>query len=475
MSHGDNELDDEDGDEKLYLPKEATWIHAKTFLAKRYTQGDGARLLHYHRGAFYSFTAGTHYRELRIEPLELELYEFFADPRVVAITKTRDQEPFNPNPGKVRAIKHALQRLALIPASVDAPCWLGDYAPARDVIVVGNGILDLQQRTLVPHTPALFTATILPCDYSASATCPRFDAFLIELWEQDKDCSNTLQEVFGYLLSCDTSQEKIFLIVGPRRGGKGTIVSVLTALLGSDNTIFQRLSSLGGEFGRWPLIDKTLAVVADARLKSTDTHRLTETLLSISGRDPQTINRKYASYWTGRLHVRFLITTNVLPVLADASGTIASRFIVLPMQVSFFGREDRALAAKLKGELSGILNFALVGLERLNRRGHFVQPASGAEHVQRMTDLAAPVMTFVREWCEVGPGSIKTKDLYGAYQVWSKETGQRPRAAHMFGKELFDAVPSLTTKGHGVRRTYHGIALSATGSELLAEALKAVG
>ena len=96
--------------------------------------------------------------------------------------------------------------------------------------------------------------------------------------------------------------------------------------------------------------------------------------------------------------------------------------------------------------------------------------------MQRLTDLAAPVMTFAREWCDVGPdNSIITKDLYSAYQVWCKETGQKPQAAHMFGKELNDAVPSLTTKGHGVRRTYHGIAMSATGSKLLAEALKAVG
>ena len=167
MSHGDNELDDEDGDEKLCLPKDATWNHAEKFLDHRYTLG-GARLLHYHREAFYSFIAGTHYRELRIEPLERELYEFFADPRVIAVTKKGKMEPFNPNPGKIRGITHALQRLALIPASVNAPCWLGDYAPARDVIVVGNGILDLQQRTLVPHTPALFTTTILPCDVPRS-------------------------------------------------------------------------------------------------------------------------------------------------------------------------------------------------------------------------------------------------------------------------------------------------------------------
>jgi putative DNA primase/helicase len=141
------------------------------------------------------------------------------------------------------------------------------------------------------------------------------------------------------------------------------------------------------------------------------------------------------------------------------------------MTVSFKGREDRELGDKLISELSGILNWSLDGLARLNERGHFVQPASGADYIQRMADLAAPVASFVREWCEVGPHkSIKVRDLFTAYEAWSKQNGQKTQPAHMFGKELLDALPTSTTKGRGTKRAYVGIALSGDGNKLYAEA-----
>ena len=37
---------------------------------------------------------------------------------------------------------------------------------------------------------------------------------------------DTLQEIFGYLLTSNTSQQKIFLIIGPPRSGKGTMVRI---------------------------------------------------------------------------------------------------------------------------------------------------------------------------------------------------------------------------------------------------------
>jgi putative DNA primase/helicase len=455
--------------EALVLPKDAPLDAAKRFLADRYTRADD-RLLHYHRGAFYSWS-GTHYRELRPETLQAELYQFLAP--AVAVTKKGETEPFNPNRTKISAIEHALQRLVLIEAPVDTPCWLGDHAPAKDVIVVQNGILNLRTRTLAQHSPLLFTTTCLPCDYSASAKCPLFDKFLDELWAEDREARHALQEIFGYLLTPDTSQQKIFLIIGPGRAGKGTIVSLLEQLLGTDNVTSQWLHFLGNEFGRTPLIDKMLCVFSDARLKGADTTKMTETLLSISGGDRQTINRKYKDHWSGHMFVRFLITTNALPVFTDTSGVIATRFVALKLTRSWLGKEDKTLLKKLSDELSGILNWSLAGLERLERRGYFFQPASGAEHVQRMADLAAPIATFAREWCEVAPGrSIKVKELYRAYQAWSKETGQKPQPAHLFGKELHDACPSLVAMGHGHRRTYVGIGLSATGSQLLAECLR---
>jgi putative DNA primase/helicase len=53
----------------------------------------------------------------------------------------------------------------------------------------------------------------------------------------------------------------------------------------------------------------------------------------------------------------------------------------------------------LVGAGPGILNWALAGLDRLNKRGYLLQPASGCATVRKMEDLASPVGAFVRERC----------------------------------------------------------------------------
>ena len=118
---------------------------------------------------------------------------------------------------------------------------------------------------------------------------------------------------------------------------------------------------------------------------------IVERLLSISGEDVVSIDRKYRETWTGTLPTRFLLLSNELPRLADASGAMAGRFIVLTLCNNFYGREDTDLTDKLVTERTGILRWALTGLERLQRRGHFVQPSSSSEAIQELEDLGSPV------------------------------------------------------------------------------------
>lgn len=78
------------------------------------------------------------------------------------------------------------------------------------------------------------------------------------------NCPRRLRTWFGYCLTGDTSQQKMLLIVGPKRSGKGTIARVLTRLIGNGNVSGPTTSSLAGPFGLQPLIGKTLAIVSDA-------------------------------------------------------------------------------------------------------------------------------------------------------------------------------------------------------------------
>ena len=183
---------------------------------------------------------------------------------------------------------------------------------------------------------------MLPFQFHPRAPKPlRWLQFLDQLWFGDDESQDALGEWFGYVLSNATDLQKMFLLVGPKRSGKGTIARVLTGLLGAHNTAAPTLAALTQNFGLQPLIGKPLAIISDARLgASADSMIAVERLLSISGEDTLTIDRKYREPWTGRLPTRFMILTNELPRFTDSSGALASRFVVSILPTSFYGREN---------------------------------------------------------------------------------------------------------------------------------------
>ena len=227
------------------------------------------------------------------------------------------------------------------------------------------------------------------------------------------------------------------------------------------------ISRLSTNFGLEPLIGKRLAVISDARLsRRVDQHAIAERILSITGEDSIDFDRKYKSAWTGQLQTRFLILSNELFRLADASGALASRFILLMLTKSFYGREDRKLTEKLMTELPGILNWAAAGWVRLERRGHFQQPESAKEAVEQLEELASPIGAFVRECCDIGPAhSVAIDSLFFAWKGWCTEQGRdHPGTKASFGRDLKAAHPELKVtqpreEGRQLRRHYQGIRL----------------
>ena len=154
---------------------------------------------------------------------------------------------------------------------------------------------------------------------------------------------------------------------------------------------------MGGNFGLAPLLGKPLAIVSDARLSGRNSQVVVERLLAISGEDAITVDRKYRDQWTGKLPCRFVIVSNELPQLGDASAAIANRFVPLVLGRSWLGNEDRSLEGDLRRELPGILTWALDGLERLHEQGRFTSPPSAEEALATLIDLASPVGAFLRE------------------------------------------------------------------------------
>jgi len=247
-----------------------------------------------------------------------------------------------------------------------SPWPVDEILPARNALVHLPSSLEGAPWTL-PPTPRFFNAFALDYDFVAAASEPaEWLDFLDQIWGSDEESIACLQEWFGYLLTPDTRQQKILMMVGPKRSGRGTIARVLKALVGENNVVNPTLGTLARPFGLSSLINKPVAIFPDARLSSRpDNAAIVECLLSISGEDGQTIDRKHLDAWTGRLPTRFVLISNELPRLRDASGALASRLILLGFTRSFYGREDTGLFDRLRRELPGILLWAIVAISSL--------------------------------------------------------------------------------------------------------------
>jgi putative DNA primase/helicase len=450
---------------KHIITLSAPYDTAKLFVEERFT-ADGKRCLHFHQEVFYRWR-GPAYSETDTAELRAALYRFLSE--CGYYSPAGSLKPVKPNTAMVTNVQDALRAVAILDKSIAPPAWInpreGVY-PANEFVACTNGLLHLPTSLLWRRTPQFFTLNAVDFAFDEDAPEPvRWLAFLRQLWPDDDQAIETLQELFGYCLTPDTSQQKMFLMIGPKRSGKGTIARVLTRLVGPANAVAPTLAGLGSNFGLAPLIGKRLAIVSDARLgQRADQHAIAERLLNITGEDSITIDRKFLSAWTGRLQTRFLILANELPRLADASGALASRFIVLVMTESFYGREDPALTNKLLPEMPGILNWAIDGWRRLRQRGYFRQPASGVDAAHEMEDLGSPVLAFVKEQCEAGPGfEVAVDVLYSEWCMWCGAHGRdRPGTSQTFGRLLRAAVPGLkTTQPRGDsdkrHRQYEGI------------------
>ena len=196
-------------------------------------------------------------------------------------------------------VYHALRSIISIDRPEQPPFWInpqaGDLDPVN-LLPMRNGLLDLSQDPpqLYAHTPQLFSVSTLAYDYDPNAPPPvNWLKVLNDQWANDPETIDTIHEIFGYLLTGDTRMQKIFLWIGPTRSGRGTMREVLENLVGYENTTTTSAESLSGPFGLSTLMNKTVAIMGDARTgDSHDTAVMMDRLLRISGCDPVEVNRK---------------------------------------------------------------------------------------------------------------------------------------------------------------------------------------
>src|SRR5438477_2298642 len=301
---------------------------AREFIETQCRYGEDLTLHHW-RGGWWRWRKA-HWSEVDERTICSKLYQFA---EAAAYVTGKKLMRWAPTRSKIHNLADALAAICLLPPDVDQPSWLDDRDDNRVIVATTNGLLDVERRQLLEHNPKFFNQTSVPFNYDPEAGEPkRWLEFLGELCPNEPGAIDALGEWFGYVISGRTDLHKILLMIGPTRGGKGVIARVLEALIGRKNVAAPTLNSFGGEFGLAPLIGKPLAVISDARFAGKDASIVVERLLSISGEDSLTINRKFRDQWTGKLPTRLHVISNELPKLGDASTAIVGRMVLILLE-----------------------------------------------------------------------------------------------------------------------------------------------
>lgn len=296
----------------------------------------------------------------------------------------------------------------------------GDIDPS--LVIYQNGVLDLSTGVLTGHRQDLFTTNILPYNYNPQAYSPVWSEFLNNIFEGDQERIALLQEWFGYMITNHYEHQKVMLMLGPPRCGKGTIGLVLKALVGDANYSGGTLSSFASDSFIDSLQYKTVMFIGDAAksVPKGQVDYVMERMKGISGCDEQSFERKYKSSMTTHIPTRITIASNHIPKLFDDSGALANRMLILPFDVSWLGREDPTLIKKLLAEIEGIAIWALQGLARLTQQGRFTAPAASEAETQYIKESFSSLVQFKDEVLLQDPnGHASATEVYEAYRVWA--------------------------------------------------------
>ena len=379
--------------------------------------------------------------------------------------------------GMMGNVEMALASLAVWPGVIEPPAWWdGHEWKRRNLIALSNGLLDLdaffggKANVLKPHTPRWFSPTCLPYPFDLDADCPRWLAFLDRNLEGDAERIALLQEWFGLCVVYDMSRQKFLVLEGEGANGKSVVCAALEAMLGAENCSHVPLEVFGERFQLTPTIGKLVNIAAEVG----DLDKAAEGFLkAFTSGDPMQFDRKHKPPIQATPTARLILATNNRPRFSDRSGGLWRRMTLMPWRVTIAADDpgrvygmDKAAWWIESGELPGMLNWALVGRDRLRRQDRFTVSAVCEQALAEYRIENNPARMFLLETCREAPeGQAPCGELYQAYRRWCDGNGYSPLADRSFGKEVKRVFPKAERREVGGRgsRVYCYCGIDAAG------------
>jgi len=303
---------------------------------------------------------------------------------------------------------------------------LSEFFKPEDInkIPVMNGILDIKKQELEPfnHTFRFFNK--LPITYDPLIEAEQIPAFFDDILIDEKD-KLVLQELFGYLLYRDYRYEKAWMFLGKGRNGKGKTLELMERFLGLPNCTNISLQALEtNAFITSALFNKMANLAGDLPKKGLfNTGRFKE----LTGHDFITADRKFQKSIEFRNYAKMIFSANDLPKSYDTTDGFYDRWIIIDFPYKFVPTPQAANEKKIDTEiidklstdkeLSGLLNWALIGLHRLLDNNMFSKNTSTDQNKLKWQRRESSCKSFIIDCIEC----VYDKNAYIIISDFEKE------------------------------------------------------
>lgn len=316
-------------------------------------------------------------------------------------------------------------------------------------VAVQNGLLDLEaaangegENVIRDLEPEDYALARLPVEYDPEADYAEWEEYVNEWAESGR--ADMLQEYVGYCLHAGALPiHRALLLVGSGANGKGTFLKVVRSLLGDDNTTSIELQKLANEDDALAEFHGAIANIDDD-LSSRKLGNGLGMFKKLIGGDTVRARRLYEDGFEFTPTGKHLYAANEVPDVnvPDDDEAFWRRWIVVEFPHHYpVADRNPELPARLTTpeKLSGVLNWAIEGWQRLLKQAHFTnEERRSFDKRQRWQQWGDSVDKFIAECIDTDPDAPNrtTNDVYNRYTAWCKENNMKAVSQHKLTNSL---------------------------------------
>lgn len=302
-----------------------------------------------------------------------------------------------------------------------------------------SGIINLKNGDVKEHNPEYYFTKITSVDCAEAADCPRWLAFLDDIFAGDKDLIRYIQKAVGYSLTGSTAEQCAFFLYGTGRNGKSTFIDVIRDVFGDYAANIQP-ETIMVKSSQSNAINSDIARLKGARLVTSvepnEGVRLNEGLLKqLTGDDTVTARKLYSEEFEFKPEFKLWMATNHKPIIRGTDTGIWRRIHMIPFNVQIpEDKVDKNLTHKLKAEMTAIFKWCIDGCLMWQREG-LQMPAAVLKSVREYRREMDVISAFIEDKCTL-EGTVQASMLYAAYASWADSNNEYCMSNTKFSTEL---------------------------------------